>query len=84
MLKEVSLSCLMMSLSASAVYGKVGQDHKCRPDKDERTERHEDRDCTLQAPEMDPSSAAAGLTLLVGGIAVLLGRRSKRIALPSL
>jgi len=28
-----------------------------------------------QAPEMDPASAASGLTLLLGGVAVLRGRR---------
>ena len=30
---------------------------------------------TLQAPEMDSSTAAGGLTLLLGGLAVLRGRR---------
>ncbi len=31
----------------------------------------------VAAPEIDPTSAAAGLTLLLGGIAVLLGRRTR-------
>ncbi len=31
----------------------------------------------LKAPEIDPSSALAGLSLLAGGLAVLRGRRSK-------
>jgi hypothetical protein len=30
------------------------------------------------APEMDPGSAMAGLTLLLGGVAVIRGRRSKK------
>jgi len=30
-----------------------------------------------RAPEIDPSSALAGLTLLAGGLAVLRGRRTK-------
>ncbi|HUN74690.1 MAG TPA: hypothetical protein VMU40_09260 [Steroidobacteraceae bacterium] len=30
------------------------------------------------APEIDPSSALMGLTLLAGGLAVIRGRRSKR------
>jgi len=34
---------------------------------------------SLEAPEIDPSSAVAGLTLLAGGIAVMFGRRSKRL-----
>jgi len=30
------------------------------------------------APEIDPGSAMAGLTLLLGGVAVIRGRRSKK------
>jgi hypothetical protein len=37
------------------------------------SEKHE----PLKAPEIDPSSAIAGLTLMMGGLAVLRGRRSK-------
>ena len=32
----------------------------------------------LQAPEIDPTSLASGLTLLLGGLAVVGGRRGKR------
>jgi hypothetical protein len=31
----------------------------------------------VKAPEIDPSSAMAGLTLMLGGLAVLRGRRGK-------
>jgi hypothetical protein len=31
----------------------------------------------IAAPEIDGASAAAGLTLMIGGLAVLRGRRSK-------
>jgi hypothetical protein len=31
----------------------------------------------VQAPEFDPASAMAGLTMLAGGLAVLRGRRRK-------
>ncbi|HEX4240305.1 MAG TPA: hypothetical protein VHZ53_02765 [Steroidobacteraceae bacterium] len=31
-----------------------------------------------KAPELDPASAMAGLSLLAGGLAVLRGRRSKK------
>lgn len=34
----------------------------------------------IKAPEIDPTSAASGLTLLVGGLAVLRGRKQQRIA----
>jgi hypothetical protein len=30
------------------------------------------------APEIDPTSAGAGLTLLLGGMAIMLGRRTKQ------
>ena len=34
----------------------------------------------MQAPEIDPASLASGLTLLLGGLAVLGGRRAKQAA----
>jgi LPXTG-motif cell wall-anchored protein len=34
----------------------------------------------VAAPEIDPASAMAGLTLMAGGLAVLRGRRKKIIA----
>ncbi len=34
----------------------------------------------VQAPEIDPASAASGLTLLLGGLAVAGGRRAKQAA----
>lgn len=40
---------------------------------------HTDRnDDVVKAPEIDPASAMAGLTLLAGGLAVLRGRRAKK------
>ena len=42
---------------------------------------HSDKsDTVVRAPEMDPASAMAGLTLLAGGLAVLRGRRGKKSA----
>jgi hypothetical protein len=46
---------------------------------------HDDHDWTpswwhrnpVAAPEIDPASALSGLTLLVGGLAVVRGRRGK-------
>ena len=38
------------------------------------SEKHEP---VVKAPEIDPSSAMAGLTLMLGGLAVLRGRRNK-------
>ena len=40
---------------------------------------HSDKsDDVVKAPEIDPASAMAGLTLLAGGLAVLRGRRAKK------
>jgi LPXTG-motif cell wall-anchored protein len=33
------------------------------------------KDTTVGAPEIDPASTAAGLTLLIGGLMVLRGRK---------
>jgi LPXTG-motif cell wall-anchored protein len=33
----------------------------------------------VKAPELDPASAMAGLTMLAGGLAVLRGRRRKSV-----
>ena len=33
---------------------------------------------SVKAPEIDPASAMAGLTLMAGGLAVLRGRRTKK------
>jgi hypothetical protein len=33
---------------------------------------------TVSAPEIDPASALAGLTLLAGGLAVMRGRRGRK------
>ena len=37
----------------------------------------------VAAPEIDAASAVAGLTLMIGGLAVLRGRRSKIVAKPA-
>jgi hypothetical protein len=42
-----------------------------------QSEKHEPKHESLKAPEIDPSSAMAGMTLMLGGLAVLRGRRSK-------
>jgi LPXTG-motif cell wall-anchored protein len=34
----------------------------------------------VKAPEIDSASAVAGLTLMIGGVAVFLGRRKKNTA----
>jgi hypothetical protein len=35
-------------------------------------------DIVVKAPEIDPASAMAGLTLLAGGLVVLRGRKAKK------
>jgi hypothetical protein len=45
-----------------------------RPE-DQDDDRNDD---VVKAPEIDPASAMAGLSLLAGGLAVLRGRREKK------
>ncbi len=46
-------------------------------DSDSCARHHEPK--TVAAPEIDPGSAMAGLTLMAGGLAVLRGRRAKNV-----
>jgi hypothetical protein len=48
-----------------------------RPKPDDINEVNRNTSNAVQAPEMDPASAAGALTLLLGGLLVLGGRRAK-------
>jgi hypothetical protein len=81
-IKKIGLSLVLMTMAgvASAAGGKSGDCTDffgfsfCAP-----TFQHGPgyQSGPAAAPEMDPSSAMAGFTLLAGGLAVLRGRRSK-------
>jgi hypothetical protein len=75
-MRKVSLALVLMSLAGvAAAHGQQGQCNHffgfdfCSPGD------HYQPSPVTAAPEIDPASAVAGLTLLAGGLAVLRGRR---------
>jgi hypothetical protein len=85
MVRKIGLAILLMTLtgvsSASSNGGCPSNSHPeqiwfipltfCVPNNPNKSPS------TVQAPEIDPASAMAGLTMLAGGLAVLRGRRLK-------
>lgn len=69
MIRSIMLAALLVTLSGVA--------NADRGDDNDGGGRWRDRDegPRFAAPEIDPSSAIAGLTLLAGGLVVLRGRR---------
>jgi hypothetical protein len=71
-----SAAFAVMLLAASGFAGAAQA--KDRGDSDWKFRWHERAAVTtVAAPEIDPASVVAGLTLLCGGLAMLRGRRSK-------
>ena len=71
MAKSILLAIVLTSFASVASAGKVTT-LLCKIDpKIDKGSR------CVNAPEIDPASAMAGLTLLVGGLTVFRGRRSK-------
>lgn len=76
MKNSIAVMALLLAASgiASAGDGHGPWDH----DKNFRWHDHGSGSLTtVPAPEIDPASAIAGLTMLAGGLAVLRGRRRK-------
>ena len=77
MIRKISLVLALMTIASVA--SAKDSDSKCVHilwfDFCPPSEKHE----PVRAPEIDPSSAIAGLTLMMGGLAILRGRRSKII-----
>ena len=72
MLKKISMAAALLAASTSmAMAFNFGRPVPIVP----KEPPHK----TFEAPEIDPSTAVAGLTLLAGGVAVMIGRRSKRL-----
>ena len=78
MLRNIGLALALMTM-AGVASAKDSDSNKCFHilwfDFCAPSEKHE----PVKAPEIDPSSAMAGLTLMMGGLAVLRGRRGKII-----
>ena len=74
MVRKISLALVLMTMASVASARDGGSDKCfqilwfsfCPPSTDP---------APVKAPEIDPSSAMAGLTMLAGGLAVLRGRR---------
>ncbi len=74
MVRKIGLALALMTL-AGAVYASGSQRRGNELYTSRPTEQSE---LTVRAPEVDPSSAMAALTLLAGGLAVLRGRRAAK------
>jgi hypothetical protein len=78
MIKNVGLALALMTM-ASLASAKDSDSDKCLHilwfDFCPPSTKHDPQ--PVKAPEIDPSSAMAGLTLMLGGLAVLRGRRAK-------
>ncbi len=77
MVRKISLALVLMTM-AGVASAKDLDSNKCFQilwfDFCPPSEKHG----PVQAPEIDPASAMAGLTMLAGGLAVLRGRRKIR------
>jgi hypothetical protein len=75
MFRKIVAALALMSMAgavcASGFNHRTDQLFKSHPNEDSE---HED---VVRAPEIDPASAMAALTLLAGGLAVLRGRIAK-------
>jgi LPXTG-motif cell wall-anchored protein len=71
MVRQFCIAALLMTMAGVASAGDRDRcEHFwCKPDFDPKP---------VRAPEIDPASAMAGLTMLAGGLAVLRGRRRKQ------
>jgi hypothetical protein len=73
-IRNISLALVLMAMAGVASASEERSDQcvhifrftSCRPS---------DHPSSVKAPEIDPASAMAGLTMLAGGLAVLRGRR---------
>jgi len=74
-------ACALAAVGAAQAGNGGGRDDSLRPAQRDLDWRRDSgspaSSAAFAAPEIDPASAAAGLTLLLGGIAVLRGRRGK-------
>jgi len=67
---------LVMLLLGTAGFARADQDDGQRGDRESHERDYSRASITLRAPEIDPASMVAALTLLGGALAVLRGRRN--------
>jgi hypothetical protein len=81
MLKKIGITALLAALS-----GVASANGSCKPEQfwgltvDACTPGHHHISSAVKAPEIDPASAAAALTLVLGGLAVIRSRRKNSAA----
>lgn len=78
--RSVLIAILLLGASGAAVADRDDTGMGGRDLHDGWVKKHESRDVatTLQAPEIDPASLVAALTLLGGGLIVMRGRRTSK------
>jgi len=79
MLRKFCLAALLMTVAGAAFARDGGEGQGWGEGRGDSGEGQGDGEHhSLSAPEIDPSSAMAGLTMLAGGLAVLRGRRREQ------
>lgn len=68
MVRKLVLAAALLMIAGTASAGH-------RDDQGDRDDAHDSDRHDMKAPEIDPSSAMAGLSLMAGGLVVLRGRR---------
>jgi len=76
-MKTQTLTLLILLLGAAGVARADRDDHD-RGARESHERLHSQGSPTVQAPEIDPASMVAALTLLGGALAVLRGRRTMK------
>jgi hypothetical protein len=74
MFRKLAISALLTT-AAGIASATPSPDVGCNPHHEDCTKTHPSH--PVRAPEIEAASAVAGLTFMIGGLAVLRGRRSK-------
>jgi hypothetical protein len=78
-MRNVLVAILLLGASGAAVAGHDDSGMGSRDFHDGWVQQRESRDATTtQAPEIDPASLIAAMTLLGGGLIVMRGRRASK------
>ena len=77
MIRKLSLAALLMSIAGAASAAQTQCVQILWWDFCPKQQVIQQQPNVVAAPEIDPSSAMAGLTLMLGGLAVMRGRRAK-------
>lgn len=73
--RKIVLALALMTLAGAVHASGARRGHELQTS---RPAEQSESDAVAKAPEIDPASAMAGLTLLAGGLVVLRGRKVNR------